>query len=129
MRAPIRGTGWIIATVAIGLFTLPPSAFGMCAGDCNEDGAVSIDDLVKTVNVALSAMPMSACMSADPDSDSKVQIDEVVHAVQNSIRGCECASGGSPFRSTFEAIQKQVFERHGCTASICHGASPGQGGL
>ena len=33
------------------------------------------------------------------------------------------------FRSTFEAIQKQIFERRGCTSTICHGGPPFQGGL
>lgn len=33
------------------------------------------------------------------------------------------------FGSTFEAIQQRVFEDQGCNNSICHGASPGQGGL
>ena len=33
------------------------------------------------------------------------------------------------FASTWEAIQKVVFDRHGCTQAICHGSSPGQGNL
>jgi hypothetical protein len=32
------------------------------------------------------------------------------------------------FDSTFEAIQKRIFERHGCTATACHGSSQ-SGGL
>jgi cysteine-rich repeat protein len=48
--------------------------------------------------------------------------------------GCtkECAPGacvGEPFASTFDAIQTLVFERHGCTNTLCHGTAPGRGGL
>jgi hypothetical protein len=35
---------------------------------------------------------------------------------------------GQEFSSTFEGIQKVIFERHGCTEQICHGSSK-QGGL
>lgn len=31
---------------------------------------------------------------------------------------------GEQFNSTFEAIQKVVFERHQCTNPVCHGAAP-----
>ena len=31
--------------------------------------------------------------------------------------------------STFQAIQNQIFERHGCTQVVCHGGPPFQGGL
>jgi len=36
---------------------------------------------------------------------------------------------GEAFPSTFEAIQELVFEKHGCTDALCHGAAPGAGGL
>ena len=119
----------ILAIGAIAIAASPSRAASACAGDCNEDGAVSIDDLVLTVNVGLGVMPMTDCTSADSDSNQRVDIDEMVHAVQNSIRGCNCSSSEAAFHSTFEAIQKQIFDRRGCTASICHGSSPGQQNL
>jgi hypothetical protein len=39
----------------------------------------------------------------------------------------DCENGN--FDSTFALIQAAIFERHGCTSSLCHGASPGAGGL
>jgi len=39
---------------------------------------------------------------------------------------CDCAE---TFTSTWEAIQRAVFERNGCTTAVCHGSAPGQGGL
>jgi hypothetical protein len=55
------------------------------------------------------------------DSNNLLDIEELVGAVENSVGGRIC--------STFQAIQKQIFERRGCTSAICHGSSPGQGGL
>jgi hypothetical protein len=100
-----------------------------CAGDCDDSGDVTVNEVVKTVNMALGTMPMTACANVDMNADERVAIDEVVGAVQSSIRGCNCEGDAKPFSSTFAAIQKQIFERHGCTEAICHGASPGQGGL
>ena len=40
----------------------------------------------------------------------------------------QCADGSSSFNSTFEGIQKVIFEKHGCTQDVCHGSSR-QGGL
>jgi hypothetical protein len=39
-----------------------------------------------------------------------------------------CEEGKNQFSSTFEGIQKLIFEKHGCTQDICHGSSR-QGGL
>jgi hypothetical protein len=42
------------------------------------------------------------------------------------VAGCD---RGTSFASTFAGIQAVIFDRHGCTATACHGAAPGQGGL
>jgi hypothetical protein len=39
-----------------------------------------------------------------------------------------CEGNQTSFDSTFEGIQKVIFEQHGCTEQICHGSSA-QGGL
>jgi hypothetical protein len=39
---------------------------------------------------------------------------------------CPCEAGAG---STWSALQTAIFERSGCTASNCHGASPGEGDL
>jgi len=40
----------------------------------------------------------------------------------------QCADGASSFASTFDGIQQEIFEKHGCTDNLCHGSSK-QGGL
>lgn len=39
---------------------------------------------------------------------------------------CPCEAAAT---STFAAIQTAIFEQHGCTQDVCHGAGPGQGNL
>jgi hypothetical protein len=60
---------------------------GTCAGDCNHDDRVAVDELVTGVNMALGAMPIDRC----PDlagGDNKVGIDELIAAVNNALVGC-----------------------------------------
>jgi hypothetical protein len=42
--------------------------------------------------------------------------------------GTPSCEAGESYQSTFEAIQKVVFEKHGCTQQVCHG-SAASGGL
>ncbi len=50
----------------------------------------------------------------------------VVGHSKTAPQSCPCEA---PATSTFAAIQTAIFERHGCTQAICHGASPGEGSL
>lgn len=45
-----------------------------------------------------------------------------------SCAASNCTGATTPFSSTFQAIQNVIFEKHGCTTSVCHG-STAQGGL
>jgi len=59
-----------------------------CPGDCNGDGAVSINELVLAVNISLDASPLSACRAIDRNQSGTVTIDELVAAVSNAANGC-----------------------------------------
>ena len=41
---------------------------------------------------------------------------------------CQCSANATAFKSTFEGIQKSIFDVHGCTNQVCHGSAK-QGGL
>jgi hypothetical protein len=71
---------------------------------------------------------MGLCEAADPQEDGSVSVQELVLGVSALINGCDCQSASETFSSTWEGIQKTIFERHGCTEQICHG-SDAQGGL
>jgi hypothetical protein len=40
----------------------------------------------------------------------------------------DCSSSTTSFDSTFDGIQQEIFQKHGCTDDLCHGSSK-QGGL
>ena len=59
-----------------------------CAGDCDGDGQVSIDELVLAVTIALGQLPAERCTAADGSGDGQVTIDELVGAVHTALSGC-----------------------------------------
>jgi CSLREA domain-containing protein len=59
-----------------------------CVGDCNDDSAVTVDDLLVMVNVALGARPLSACPAGDGNGDHEIAIDDLLIAVRNATNGC-----------------------------------------
>ena len=56
-------------------------------GDCNGNGVVRVDELVKAVNIALGTADVSLCAAADRNGDG-VKIDELVRAVGAALKGC-----------------------------------------
>jgi len=59
-----------------------------CAGDCDNLGAVTVDELVKGVNIALDILPLYRCPVLDQDLNGVVTVDELVTAVDNALDGC-----------------------------------------
>ena len=59
-----------------------------CAGDCDSGGAVTVDELVQCVNIALGNQPISACPACDTGGDGAVTVDELVKAVNAALGGC-----------------------------------------
>ena len=55
-------------------------------GDCNRDGQVAIDELVRGVNIALGNTPVSECAPFDRVADGQVTVDELVRGVSNALR-------------------------------------------
>ncbi|MFN8643322.1 MAG: PQQ-binding-like beta-propeller repeat protein [Candidatus Binatia bacterium] len=70
---------------------LPPAA-DACVGDCNTDARVTIDELVRAVDVALGGAAIATCDAVDNNRDGTVTINELVRAVTKAQVGC----GGGP---------------------------------
>jgi hypothetical protein len=65
-----------------------PGAGPVCTGDCNGDGSVKVDELVKGVNIALGTTGLDQCASLDTSGNGIVTVDELVKAVNNALTGC-----------------------------------------
>jgi hypothetical protein len=61
---------------------------GFCAGDCDGDGEVTIDELISMVNIGFEPALIDDCDAGDDDGDGAIRIEELVLAVSNSLLGC-----------------------------------------
>jgi hypothetical protein len=61
-----------------------------CAGDCNGDSAVTVDEITLMVNIALENPGFSTgdCAAGNPNSDEAITIDEITLAVNNLLGEC-----------------------------------------
>jgi len=69
--------------VAYGL-PAPPS----CPGDCDGNGSVTVDELIRGVRIALGQDPLSTCPVFDESGDGSVAVNELIAAVNRSLTGC-----------------------------------------
>jgi photosystem II stability/assembly factor-like uncharacterized protein len=105
-------TNTIVAfTHGRGAFTRAPFR---CVGDCNEDGQVTIDELLVLINIALGSAPLSACPEGDQNCDGQITVDEVIIAQNNASNGCP--SGASA--AVANTVKSEVPEGVSATLEI-----------
>jgi hypothetical protein len=63
-------------------------AVSICAGDCNDDGAIGITELIAAVSEALGAAVSGDCASFDRDGSGAVTVDELIALVAAALDGC-----------------------------------------
>lgn len=69
--------------------TATPTGGAHCAGDCDGNGAVGINELVLGVNIALGNETVDRCPGFDTSGDGQVGISELIAAVNNALGGCQ----------------------------------------
>jgi len=94
-----------------------------CAGDCNHDGRVTVDEIVHAVDMSLRDTDPTDCEEADGNGDGKVSVAELISAVRSGLQGC----AGAPAVS-FAEIQATIFDST-CAVSPCHDAASHNGNL
>src|SRR5262245_60292925 len=72
--------------LALVLFLAPPAH--ACDGDCDGDGKVFIEELIRAVQIALGGSPVDDCTAADRNGDGAVGVEELVGAVDAALAGC-----------------------------------------
>ena len=60
----------------------------VCAGDCNGDGHVSVDELIAAVRILLRSGAVDECPACDADGSGDVTVDEIIHAVGSALSDC-----------------------------------------
>jgi hypothetical protein len=57
-------------------------------GDCDGSGNVAIGELITGVNIALGSQPIDRCPAFDSSGNHRVEISELVAAVNRALNGC-----------------------------------------
>ncbi len=70
--------------------TRPPD--GTCVGDCDGDGTVMINELIRGVNITLGNHDVSTCPAMDGNDNGSVAVNELIQAVNNSLNGCNAVA-------------------------------------
>lgn len=88
--------------VAIALYVLTSAPTGgiqakePCPGDCNEDTAVTVNEIIAGVSIALGASAISTCRAFDVNQDGGITVEEIIVAVSTALTGCETPSSPTP---------------------------------
>ena len=120
------GLGWAQLTVGCGLAMLVAAQQGraaavLCVGDCDANGEVTVDELVRGVNIALGALPLSQCLAFETNSDGEVTIDELLQGVNAALAGCPAPT------PTVTPTANPVTQTLTPTASCTPGSHPAPG--
>ncbi len=102
-RTIVGGLRWtllvvgFLAATRLSAMACPP----VCVGDCNSDCAVTVDELIIGVNIALGTSPLSLCPSFDtpPTVDGEVKVEELIMGVNNALNNCPLAAIATPTNS------------------------------
>jgi hypothetical protein len=88
-------TGVLLALFALACVPAR-SADAQCVGDCDGDGQVTVNELIKGTNIALGNLPLEECPSFDRNMDSQVTVDEILAAVDAALEGCDAPPSPTP---------------------------------
>jgi hypothetical protein len=88
MDAGSRGTGGFNVGLQGDVVPGVCLAVASCIGDCDGGGSVSVEEVIRSVNIGLGHATVDLCDSIDKSRDERVSVDELVEAVENSMIGC-----------------------------------------
>ena len=62
----------------------------MC--DCDGNGTVSVDEILRGINIVLGNESLDLCLSLDADHDEQVDVSDLLQGLNAALNGC----GGAP---------------------------------
>ena len=87
-----RGLACAIAVLLVFPESTALSAGSVCTGDCNGDAAVTVDEVIKGVTMALETAPVALCPEFDLNENGAVTINEIIVAVTYALTACPAAA-------------------------------------
>lgn len=88
MRKGANARGGAVGAAVLTLLLAGAVPAGACTGDCDGNGEVAINELLRGVNIALGMQPLDECAPFDASADGQVGINELLIAVNASLNGC-----------------------------------------
>jgi len=93
--AAVRSRRRLVAGAAASVLLLTATApAAACISDCDEDGRVTVNELVTATNLAIGEALPDKCAGADSDGDGTVTPVEMLAALRDALGGCEPAASG-----------------------------------
>ena len=77
--------------------TTPSTPAASCAGDCDGNGTVTVNEIITLVGIALGQVSIGSCEAGDRDGDQQITVSEILAAVNRALSSC--APSGSAARS------------------------------
>jgi hypothetical protein len=68
------------------LLTIGPGS--ACVGDCDGDGRVTVDELIRVLMIPLGVGSVDSCAHGNLPGDSIIDVDDLVTIVNNILNGC-----------------------------------------
>lgn len=82
----------VLALISL-LLTQPAAAAPACAGDCDQGGSVTVDELITGIGIALGSSQVDLCRNMDTSGEGLITVDEIVNAVNIGLGGCPSFAG------------------------------------
>ena len=81
MRRHTQSYGWVRRAAIAGMLIAGATTAlaADCPGDCNRNGVVQIDELVRGVRIALDEAPVIDCVAIDSNNDGQVTVERTVN--------------------------------------------------
>jgi hypothetical protein len=76
------------STVTASTSSATPTPPAMCAGDCDGNGTVTINEIVTLVSIALGQEPIGTCEAGNRDGDLQITVSEILSAVILELGSC-----------------------------------------
>lgn len=77
-----------LAVLSLLVLPLVPGPARACPGDCDADGAATVDELVRGAQILLGDRAVADCDPMDADGDETVTVADLVRAVRSALCGC-----------------------------------------
>ncbi len=67
-----------------------------CSGDCDNSGQLTVDELLRAVNIGLGDLALAVCPNVDVSEDGSVTVEEIIIATGFALNGCPPPDTSTP---------------------------------